>query len=265
MNYKFYRGVILLKMMHRLSLTLLCLSILLLVGGCQIIQTGESLPPLSPVTLAQSDLTLPDTDEVVEEDESADEEWAHFTDEDHSLTLYYPAAWLVFDPSLAELEMVFAAVEGVAVDELAAMVQMLTASAENLSIFAALGFLIGESDEEGARYINNFTVVVLPTNGLSLKSYASLVSKQLETIPMLDVEMAEVLPGLRPDGLEVASIRYTVDGALYQLQDEQLSGWQVVLLDEQGTALLVLSFTALSTEFEKLEPQLAEIIHRIEF
>jgi hypothetical protein len=265
MIYKVHRGVILLKMMHRLSFTLLCLSILLLVAGCQFIQTGESLPPLPPITLAQSDLTLPNADQTVEEDEPADEEWAHFTDEDRGLTLHYPAAWLVFDPSLAELETLFTAVEGAAVDELATMVQMLTASAENLSIFAALGFLIDESDEEGARYTNNFTVVVLPTNGLSLKSYASLVSKQLETIPMLDVEMAEVLPGLRPDGLEVASIRYTVAGALYQLEDEQLSGWQVVLLNEQGTALLVLSFTALSTDFEKLEPQLAEIIHRIEF
>jgi hypothetical protein len=265
MIYKFHRGVILPKMMRRFSFTLLCLSILLLLAGCQIIQTGESLPPLPPVTLTQSDLTLPDVDEVVEEDEPADEEWAHFADEERGLTLHYPAAWLVFDPSLAELETLFTAVEGAAVDELAAMVQMLTASAENLSIFAALGFLIDESSGEGARYTNNFTVVVLPTNGLSLKSYASLVSKQLETIPMLDVEMAEVLPGLRPDGLEVASIRYTVDGALYQLEDEQLNGWQVVLLNEQATALLVLSFTALSMDFEKLEPQLSEIIHRIEF
>jgi hypothetical protein len=201
---------------------------------------------------------------VVELGEPGDE-WAHFTDETHGFTLHYPAEWLVFDPSLAELETLFTAVEETSVDELATMVQMLTASAENLSIFAALGFLLHEGDGEIVRYTNNFTVVTLSANGLSLRLYAALVSRQLETLPMLDVQSVDVVPGFRADGLEVASLRYRMDGALYQLEDEQLSGWQVVLLNETGTALLVLSFTTLAADFERLEPQLAEIIRRIEF
>jgi hypothetical protein len=171
----------------------------------------------------------------------------------------------VFTPTTDDLTDLFGAVEEAAIEELAAMVRLLTASASSLSIFSALGFVLTEKDDPGSSYVDNFTAIVLPAENVSLEAYAKLLSKQLAELPTVTVAESTVLSGLRPDGLEVASIRYAVDGALYGMEDTDLIGWQVVLLDQDGERFLLLTFTAAAADFERLEIQFTEVVSRIEF
>ena len=239
-----------------------------LTSGCRM---ALSLPaPSAPAPVL---LTMPTIErtpgatraEVPETGTALPGEWVTFVDAENGLRLNHPPQWIVFDPTSAKLETLLDAVEADAVEELATVVRMMTASAENLSIFVALGFLADEPHAQQPGYVDNLTAVILPAQRLSLEHYAVLASKQLDQLPYVDIQQSEVVAGLRPHGLEVVSLRYAIDGALYGMAGEQLQGWQVVLLDESGERLLALTFHTLASDFERLESEFSQIIQRVDF
>jgi len=195
-------------------------------------------------------------------------DWVTFTDEAQGLEMHHPAAWDVTQPTADKLNALFAqAGVGAASESLQAILGQLRATPGALDLFAALGFLFDDPTVADNQFISNFTAIVVPAEGLTLDTYTKLVGMQLGGMEAMALQSAQVVSGLRPGGLDVASLRYAIDGAyLYGLPGgTQIDGWQVALYDTDANRLLVLSLTGASENFPALEEMFATLIYHLEF
>ena len=222
----------------------------LLAAGCALTLPGAAPAQTTPVVLtAEPPLATP---------AATSEGWQSFTTPDEMLTLAHPPEWQLFAP--ADMTAPVDALSANAAADLAPVLDMIQSAPENLAAFAVIGVLPSSHN-----YTPTVTLMVMPAEPLSLDAYANLLEKQLNTLPYIEAESAEVVAGLRPQGLEVASIHYSVDGDMYQLDDQTLQGWQVALLDPTGESLVVITFTLPAADFTTIQPTLREFIHRIQF
>lgn len=228
-----------------------------IVAGCALALPGAAPAQTTPVVLTETPLATPS--DLASAPLTATH-WLSFTTSTEDLTIAHPESWQVMQPGVDDLTSYLTALEDQAIEDLTPILEMLKASSDNLAAFIALGIL-----PTAQNYTANFTVMRFPAQPLSLPAYTRLLSQQLKTLPYIQVKSATVEAGLRPQGLEIASIRYTVDGALYGQPDLQLEGWQVALLDPPAHNLIVLTFTVPAAEFEAMQETLRELIFRIQF
>ncbi len=217
--------------------------------------TPEPTATVEPTATPEPDLSLP-------------ADWVAFTDEAQGLVIHHPSQWEVTQPTLENLTALFEKAEsGVTSDSIQAILGQLTDTPGALEKFAALGFLNDDPTVEDHKFVSNFTAIVAPADGLSLDTYVKLVSAQMSSVESLTLQSAAVESGLRPGGLDVASLRYTIDGAaLYGLADgTQIDGWQVALYDTNADRLLILSLTGLSDNFPALEEMFRLLVYHMTF
>lgn len=199
---------------------------------------------------------------------SLPDDWVAFSDEARGLVIHHPAPWDVTRPDADKLAELFAqAGDSVASQSLQVILRRLTTTPGALDLFAALGFLFDDPTIDNNKFVSNFTAIVTPAEGLTLDAYVALVGAQLGSLDTVSMQSAQVESGLRPGGLDVASLRYTVDGAaIYGLPDgAQIDGWQVALYDTGAERLLILSLTAADENFPALEEVFREMIYRLTF
>ncbi len=217
--------------------------------------TQAATPTAEPTATAVVDLSLP-------------ADWVAFSDDARGLLIQHPSAWDVTQPSADKLSELFAqAEEGAASESLQAILRQLTETPGALDHFAALGFLFDDPTLADNRFVSNFTALVVPAEGLTLDIYAELAGAQLESVDAIAVQSAQVESGMRSNGLDVASLRYTLDGAAFYGLPEgtQIDGWQVALYDANGKRLLILSLTGLDANFSPLEEMFRRLIFHLEF
>lgn len=191
-----------------------------------------------------------------------------FTDGVRGLVLSHPPAWEVMPPDKAELEKLLTDAEaGMTNDAIQAILQQLNSTPGALDAFAALGFFFDDPTIADHNFVSNFTAIVAPADGLTLETYAELVGDQLRSVDGVTLHSGEVLGGLRPGGLDVASLRYSMDGpVVYGLpEDTQIDGWQVVLYDTDADRLLILSLTGIADNFPAMEDMFRTLIYHLEF
>ncbi len=243
-------------------------------GSVQVIaDLPTPVPPRPvPVVLIHNPLVIPigDTPGVSEDD------WQRFDDRARGLALFYPPGpfgqWF-FVPTQDDLpslvpRMGDQAIAEAVVEELAAYISLL-APEEQEDQFGGLGFLFDPAS--ALVHIDQFTVFTIPAADLVLEQYAQLLAAQLEGTEGVEVESAEVVAGLRPQGEEAASIRYrsggvvVSDGAIRTMPGTDIVGWQVVLLSPDGETFLVIAFDVFAQKFTWLEPLLSEIVRRVQW
>ena len=228
--------------------------------------TDTPVPPTATPQPTATPTEEPTATPVV--DLSLPADWVAFTDEARGLLIQHPPAWDVTQPTADKLAELFAQAEGGAASEsLRAILRQLTETPGALDLFAALGFLFDDPTIADNKFVSNFTALVVPAEGLTLDTYVDLVGTQLDSVDAITLQSAQVESGLRPDGLDVASLRYTLDGAaFYSLPDgTQIDGWQVALYDTSGERLLILSLTGIDENFPALEEMFQRLIFHLEF
>ncbi len=233
--------------------------------------TATAAPPTAtavpPTATPQPTATIEPTATPVP-DASLPADWVTFTDEAQGLVIHHTAQWEVAQPTVENLAALFAEAESsVASDSIRSILRQLTDTPGALEKFAVLGFLFDDPTVDAHKFVSNFTGLVVPADGLTLDAYVELVAAQMEIVETLGVQSAQVESGLRPGGLDVASLRYSMDGAsLYGLADgTQIDGWQVALYDTNADRLLILSLTGVSDNFPALEEMFRTLIYHLEF
>ena len=195
-------------------------------------------------------------------------DWVTFHDEARGLVIHYPAGWDVIQPTPDKLaELIEQAQEGVASEAIETILRQLTETPGALDFFAAVGFLFDDPTVADNKFISNFTAIVIPADGLTLGTYADLVGMQLGGMEAVTLQSVQVESRLRPGGLDVASLRYALDGSiLYNLPDgPPINGWQVALYDTSAERLLILSLTGVGENFPALEEMFRQLLYHVEF
>lgn len=233
--------------------------------------TATAAPPtataIPPTATPEPTATIEPTATPVP-DASLPADWVAFTDEAQGLVIHHPAQWEVAQPTVENLAALFEEAESsIASDSIQSILRQLTDTPGALEKFAVLGFLFDDPTVEAHKFVSNFTGIVAPADDLTLDAYVELVSAQMGSVESLTLQSAAVESGLRPGGLDVAALRYAMDGAmLYGLADgTQIDGWQVALYDTSAQRLLILSLTGVSDNFPALEEMFRTLIYHLEF
>ncbi len=255
-----------------------CLLLGLLLSGCGPAPAATPQPaatpvPATPTSAPPADTPIPPT--VTAEptatpalELSLPDDWVAFVDDALGLRIHHPAQWDVTQPGAENLAELFAqGGDAISSESVQAILRQLTDTPGALDAFAVLGFLFDDPTIANNRFVSNFTGIVVPAEGLTLETYMNLVSAQLGSVEAITVESVQVAGGLRPGGLDVASLRYTIDGAtLYGLTDgTQIDGWQIALYDTRGERLLILSLTGAAENFPPLEEMFQRLVYHTEF
>ncbi len=193
--------------------------------------------------------------------------WETFVDEARALSISYPPGWIFIDPSTQDLADLFAeAGERTGSEEIKELMTYVTnVMQQQGNMFVGMGYLVGANGLRESAFLNNFNVIAVPQEGLSLSLIVKLTAAQLDALEGVEVERAEVVAGLRPDGAEALSILSRMDGALYNRPDTEIVSWQVGLLSPEGETMLLISFSSNSEDFAELEPLLGEVVQRVEW
>ncbi|HRJ40451.1 MAG: hypothetical protein KJZ86_04625 [Caldilineaceae bacterium] len=228
--------------------------------------TDTPVPPTAtpqPTATPTAELTaapVPDT--------SLPADWVTFTDEARGLVFHHPTTWDVTAPFEENLTALFEQAEDeIAGESYQTILRQLLDTPGALNLFVALGFLFDDPTVADSHFVSNFTAIVVPSDGLTLDRYAGIVSDQMGSLDSFSIQSAQVESGLRPGGLDVASLRYTIDGAaFYGLPaGTQIDGWQVGLYDADADRLLILSLTGIESNFPALDEMFRTLIYHLEF
>lgn len=98
----------------------------------------------------------------------------------------------------------------------------------------------------------------LPRTSLSLARYITDATMTLEEQPAILVNSAIITTTLRPEGTPVGVIHYTLSAG-----PTSVDGYQVILLDQQGATLLILTFFAPTATFSAWRPTFDTIVEQI--
>ncbi len=192
--------------------------------------------------------------------------WQVYVDDARGLSIPYPPEWGLFDPTKTVLaELVEKLGEKANSDEIKELLETFTQAIQQEDLFVGMGFQFPTGDSRDTRFVNNFNIISFHTEGLFLQLIAQMIAAQLDSMEGIQVDSADVVAGLRPNGAEVASIRYRSKGALFNQPDLELIGWQVGVLSPEAERIVVLTFSIRSEDFAELEPLLTEIVQRVQW
>ena len=192
--------------------------------------------------------------------------WYLFVDEARGLSISYPPGWLFVDPTQKELtELMEEVGEKANSDEIRELLTTSMQAIQQDDLFVGLGFQYATDASPDSRFVNNINAIVFHTEGLFLQLIAQLIAAQLDSMEGFEVDSAEVVAGLRPEGAEVASVRYRSEGALFNQPDLEVVGWQVGVLSPDAERIVILTFSIRSEDFGELEPLMREIVQRVQW
>ena len=193
-------------------------------------------------------------------------DWQVFVDETRGLSISYPPGWLFVDPTKKELtELMEEVGEKANSDEIRELLTTSTQAIQQEDLFVGLGFQDASDASPDSRFVNNINAIVFHTEGLFLQLIAQLIAAQLDSMEGFEVDSAEVVAGLRPEGAEVASVRYRSEGALFSQPDLEVVGWQVGVLSPDAERIVILTFSIRSEDFAELEPLMREIVQGVQW
>ena len=227
--------------------------------------TATAAPgPPSPPSTAEPDPPPPPG--FATQQPSTFTEWQTYIDETRGLSISYPPGWIFVDPTKKELtDFMEELGEKANSDEIRELLATSVQAVQQNDLFVGLGFQFLTDSSRDTRFINNINAIYLHTEGLFLQLIAQMIAAQLDSMDGLVVDSAEVVAGLRPEGAEVASVRYRSEGALFDQPDMEIVGWQVGVLSPGAERIVVLTFSIRSEDFAELEPLLAEIVQRVQW
>ena len=215
-------------------------------------------PPAPPTT------DTPDPPTITAPESPPTTHWQVFVDDARGLSISYPPGWLFFDPTKKELtEFMEELDERANNDGIRELLATSTQAIQQEDLFVGLGFQYPTGISPDTKFVNNINAIFFPTEGLFLQLIAQLIAAQLESMEGFEVDSAEVVAGLRPEGAEVASVRYRSEGALFNQPDMEIVGWQVGVLSPDAERIVILTFSIRSEDFAELEPLLVEIVQRV--
>ncbi|MDE0630284.1 MAG: hypothetical protein OXH73_02155 [Caldilineaceae bacterium] len=192
--------------------------------------------------------------------------WLVYVDDARGLSIPYPSEWVLFDPTETVLaEFVKKLGERANSDEIIELLETFTQAIQQEDLFVGMGFQFPTGSSRDTRFINNINIISFHTEGLFLQLIAEMIAAQLDSMEGIQVDSAGVVVGLRPNGAEVASIRYRSKGALFNQPDLEIIGWQVGVLSPEAERIVVLTFSIRSEDFAELEPLLTEIVQRVQW
>ena len=193
-------------------------------------------------------------------------DWYVFVDEARGLSISYPPGWLFVDPTEKELtELMEEVGEKANSDEIRELLTTSTQAIQQEDLFVGLGFQYATDASPDSRFVNNINAIFFHTEGLFLHLIAQLIAAQLDSMEGFEVDNAEVVAGLRPEGAEVASVRYRSEGTLFNQPDLEVVGWQVGVLSPDAEKIVILTFSIRSEDFAELEPLMREIVQRVQW
>jgi len=246
--------------------------ILLVLTGCVPIQPeapassvpSTSLPASQPTATAIPELPAAAAPEPSHPPVSSD--WQTFVDETRGLSISYPPGWIFVDPTKKELAELFEELgEKADSDEIRELLASSTQAIQQDDLFVGLGFQYDSGNTPNTRFVNNINAIYFHTEGLFLQLIVQMIAAQLDSMGGIEVDSAEVVAGLRPEGAEIASVRYRSEGALFDQPDMEIIGWQVGVLSPEAERIVVLTFSIRSEAFAELEPLLTEIVQRVQW
>jgi len=228
--------------------------------------TATSIPdPPAPPTDATPESPAPPGTTSLPDAPSPDF-WLVYVDEARGLSIPYPGEWVLFDPTKTELaELVEKLGEKANSEEIKELLETFTQAIQQEDLFVGMGFQFPTGDSRDSRFVNNINIISFHTEGLFLQLIAQMIAAQLDSLEEIQVDSADVVAGLRPNGAEVASIRYRSMGALFNQPDLEIIGWQVGVLSPEAERIVVLTFSIRSEDFAELEPLLTEIVKRVQW
>ena len=192
--------------------------------------------------------------------------WQVYVDDARGLSIPYPPEWVLFDPTKTVLaEFVEKLGEKANSDEIKELLETFTQAIQQEDLFVGMGFQFPTGDSRDTRFVNNINIISFHTEGLFLQLIAQMIAAQLDSMEGIQVDSADVVAGLRPNGAEVASIRYRSKGTLFNQPDLEIIGWQVGVLSPEAARIVVLTFSIRSEDFTELEPLLTEIVQRVQW
>jgi hypothetical protein len=217
-------------------------------------------PPAPPTTDA------PDSSTIAAPESPPTTHWQVYVDDARGLSISYPPGWVFFDPTKKELtELMEELGEKANSDEIRELLTTSTQAIQQEDLFVGLGFQYATDASPDSRFVNNINAIFFQTEGLFLQLIAQLIAAQLDSMEGFEVDSAEVVAGLRPEGAEVASVRYRSEGALFNQPDLEVVGWQVGVLSPDAGRIVILTFSIRSEDFAELEPLMREIVQRVQW
>ena len=220
--------------------------------------------PPAPPSIAEPDPPAPPAIAIPEPLTTTD--WQIFIDETRGLSISYPPGWLFVDPTKKKLtEFLEELGEKASDDEIRELLATSTQAIQQDDLFVGLGFQYNTDISPDTRFVNNINAIFFHTEGLLLQLIAQMIAAQLDRLGGFKVDSADVVAGLRPEGAEVASVRYRSEGALFDQPDMEIVGWQVGVLSPDAERIVILTFSIRSEDFPELEPLLAEIVQRMQW
>lgn len=106
----------------------------------------------------------------------------------------------------------------------------------------------------------NLTIVITPRNKLSLAQYIDGVVAELKERAGVTVHETKLDYALRPAGIPVATLHYTMETGLGLDETTPLDGYQVAAFDAKATNVILFTFTAPTTQYPKLLPMFQKIV-----
>ena len=197
---------------------------------------------------------------------STSTEWRSYVDETRGLSIAYPPGWIFVDPTKKELtDFMEELGEKANSAEIRELLATSAQAVQQNDLFVGLGFQFITDSSRDTRFVNNINAIYFHTEGLFLQLIAQMIAAQLDSMEGFVVDGAEVVAGLRPEGAEVASVRYRSEGALFDQPDMEIIGWQVGVLSPEAERIVVLTFSIRSEDFAELEPLLTGIVQRVQW
>ncbi|MDE0198119.1 MAG: hypothetical protein OXK78_07985 [Caldilineaceae bacterium] len=197
---------------------------------------------------------------------STSTEWRSYVDETRGLSIAYPPGWIFVDPTKKELtDFMEELGEKANSAEIRELLATSAQAVQQNDLFVGLGFQFITDSSRDTRFVNNINAIYFHTEGLFLQLIAQMIAAQLNSMDGFVVDSAEVVAGLRPEGAEVASVRYRSEGSLFDQPDMEIIGWQVGVLSPEAERIVVLTFSIRSEDFAELEPLLTEIVQRVQW
>lgn len=237
----------------------------LALAGC------APIPPLpaggEPLPAASAPDSSPENAEpaAVAPEPLPSNDWQVFVDDARGLSIAYPPGWIFVDPIKKDLAELMEEVGDKAnSDEIRALLAT-SGHALQEDLFIGLGFQYASRNAPGASFVNNFNAISFPAEGLPLQLLAQMIAAQLDSMESFQVDSADVVAGLWPQGAEVVSVRYRSQGALFDQPDLEVVGWQVGVLSPDAERIVILTFSISSEDFPESEPLLAEVVQRVQW